>query len=73
MVRNYIKKIPNLLRYTEEDLMNAVNDVLHKTKTYRQAYEAYHVPVAVIFNRIKGRKNPINIMSAGPVQFCLQI
>ena len=53
------------MRYTEEDLMNAVNDVLHKTKTYRQAYEAYHVPVAVIFNRIKGRKNPINIMSAG--------
>lgn len=65
MVRNYIKKRPNLVRYTEENLMNAVHDVLNKNKSYRQAQEAYNVPIAVIFHRIKGRKNPMNIMSGG--------
>lgn len=65
MVRNYKKKGSEIQRYNEEDLVNAVNDVLNQNKTYRQAQQHYNVPIAVIFNRIKGRKNPMTTLSAG--------
>lgn len=65
MVRNYKRKRPDNPRYTETDLVNAVNDVLNKNKTFRQAQQAYNIPIAVIYHRIKGRRNPIAIMSAG--------
>ncbi|CAG9822087.1 unnamed protein product [Phaedon cochleariae] len=52
-------------RYSQADLVNAVNDVQTKSKTFRQAQQAYNVPIAVIYHRIKGRKNPITVLKAG--------
>ncbi|KAI4471927.1 hypothetical protein MML48_1g12669 [Holotrichia oblita] len=66
MVRNYKKQKRSVnTRYTEADLVNAVNDVLNKNKSYRETEEAYNVPIALIYHRIKGRKNPVTILSTG--------
>lgn len=37
----------------------AVHDKLTRKYTYKEVSEKYNVPIAVIFNRIKGRKTPI--------------
>lgn len=41
--------------YTEDDLKNAVLDVTSKKYNYREASNVHHVPIATIYNRIKGR------------------
>lgn len=48
-----------------EDLRRAVDDVINKKKTFRQASEYYGVPTAVIFHRIKGRKVSLDKMGGG--------
>lgn len=52
-------------RYSQEDLLLAVNDVRNKNCTYRQASHQYNVPVAVIYHRIKGRNIPDTKMGGG--------
>lgn len=67
MPRTYIKKRPPPL-YTAEDLGRAVEDILNRNKTYQQVEDEYHVPKAVVFNRIKGRKNAIDKLGSGRTQ-----
>lgn len=64
MPRKYVKKRQESA-YTLEDLLKAVSDVKEKRKTYREASNFYSIPVSVIFNRIKGRKIPLDKMGAG--------
>lgn len=63
MPQVYIRK--RQTKYTLTDLQKAVKDVEENKKTYRQAEEAYNVPISVIYHRIKGRKVDINRMGAG--------
>ena len=63
MPRVYIRKRET--KYTLTDLQKAVKDVKENKKTYRQAEEAYNVPISVIYHRIKGRKVDINRIGAG--------
>lgn len=63
MPRKYVRKT-NGPAYTKKDLINAVTDVQNHNKTYRQAQEYYNVPIAVISQRINGRKTSID--STGP-------
>lgn len=65
MVRNYMRKKPITQRYSEADLVNAVHDVINHNKSYREAQAAYNVPIAVIYHRIKGRKNPLKVSTGG--------
>nr|XP_023014653.1 uncharacterized protein LOC111504352 [Leptinotarsa decemlineata] len=65
MVRNYEQKKKNDQRYSDVDLVNALNDVKNKNKTFRQAQQAYNIPLAVIYHRIRGRKNPMTVLKAG--------
>ncbi|KAJ8938752.1 hypothetical protein NQ314_011349 [Rhamnusium bicolor] len=60
----HVRKRP-MPTYSPQDLINAVNDVLNKNKTCREAEELYGVPIAVIFHRINGRKVPIEKLGAG--------
>lgn len=64
MPRNYQRKTAGP-RYTPEDLKRAVNDVLTKNYTYKDAEDIYGVPKSVIFHRIKGRKIAKDRMGAG--------
>lgn len=70
MPRTYVKK-RQLPAYTPQDLTNAVNDVLNKNKTYRQAQERYRVPNAVIYHRIKGMQVPLEKWGALPYYICI--
>lgn len=63
-VRNYIKKRPST-KYTLEDVERAVNAVNGLRYTYAQASDEYKIPISVIFQRIKGRKNALNCLKAG--------
>ncbi|KAF2887388.1 hypothetical protein ILUMI_18785, partial [Ignelater luminosus] len=49
----------------QEDVLRAMNDVQNKNCTFREAENRYGVPIAVIYNRIKGRKTHIEKMGAG--------
>lgn len=44
------------------DLQNQIYfaNVMNKNKTYRQAEDHYRVPKAVIYNKIAGKKTPMN-------------
>lgn len=63
MPRTYINK--KTKGYSPDDVIKAVNDVINKTRTYRQAQEYYGVPLSLIYHRIKGRKVPIERIGAG--------
>lgn len=63
MPRTYVRK-RNGPAYTREDLINAVTDVQNRNRTYRQAQAYYNVPIAVISQRINGRKTSMD--STGP-------
>lgn len=45
--------------YTSIDLQKAISPINSDNKTYKQVSEEFGIPASVIFNRIKGRKNPI--------------
>ncbi|XP_050294180.1 uncharacterized protein LOC126734543 [Anthonomus grandis grandis] len=60
MPRTYVRK-KEAPSYTTEDVANAVADVQNKNKTYRQAETFYGVPRSVIYQRIGGRKTPLNV------------
>ncbi|KAF6217284.1 hypothetical protein GE061_001638 [Apolygus lucorum] len=62
--RSYVKKKP-LPPYTVQDMEQAVFDVKNQNKTYREAEEAYRVPISVIYHLIEGRKTSIHKMGAG--------
>ena len=64
MPRKYLPKRgpPN---YSLDDLAKAVADVQAQRRTYREAAAYYSIPHCVIYNRIKGRKIPIDRMGAG--------
>lgn len=64
MPRNYIKK-RDPPPYSKQNLANAVSDVKEKRRSYRDASKFYHIPVSVIYNRIAGRKIPVEKMGAG--------
>lgn len=64
MPRNYVKKRQGPY-YSVQDLAAAVHDVQNHNCTYRQAFERYGVPITVIYNRINGRKCPIDKIGAG--------
>lgn len=46
----------------------AVEDILNRNKTYQQVENDYGIPKAVVFNRIKGRKNAIDKLGSGRTQ-----
>lgn len=64
MPRNYIK-IGTPPSYTPEDMVRAVEDIVNRNRTYQQVEDHYGIPKAVVFNRIKGRKNAINKFGPG--------
>ncbi|KAK9720646.1 hypothetical protein QE152_g21928 [Popillia japonica] len=64
MPRTYIKKRSGP-DYSLADVAAAVHDVENRNCTYRQASERYGVPVAVIYNRINGRKVSLEKLGAG--------
>lgn len=64
MPRNYVRKT-NGPRYSKQDLLNAVNVVQNRNKTYRQAQDAYNVPIAVISQRLNERKPSLESTGRG--------
>lgn len=44
---------------TSIDLQKTISVINSGNKTYKQVSEEFRIPASVIFNRIKGRKNPI--------------
>lgn len=64
MPRKYTRKTDGPA-YTKEDLARAVQDVDNKNMTYRQAQEYYNVPIAVISQRLNGRKTAIDSAGRG--------
>jgi hypothetical protein len=44
-----------------------VSDILIEKKTYKQVSEIYGIPIAVVFNRIKGRKTPLICKTNGQI------
>lgn len=64
MVRHYDRKKcqPS---YSLDDIGNAVQDVINKNSTYREAEIKYGVPISVIYHRIKGRKIDLDRRGAG--------
>lgn len=67
MPRNYTKKKQGP-SYSAEDLAHAVEDVTNGNRSYRQAEIYYGVPKAVIYNRISGRKTPMDVTGPGRSQ-----
>lgn len=67
MPRNYKKKREGP-SYSTEDCAHAVEDVINRNKTYREAENYYGVPKAVIYNRISGRKTAMNVTRPGRSQ-----
>lgn len=45
--------------YTSIDLQKAISAINSGNKTYKQVSEEFRILASVIFNRIKGRNNPI--------------
>ena len=54
-------------KITVHDIEKAVNDKLSEKYTYKQVSKVYGIPIAVIYNRIKGRKIPINCVKNGRI------
>lgn len=64
MPRKYVRKTAGP-SYSQDDLRNAVNDIINKNRTYSEVELIYGVPKAVVFHRIKGRKVPLDKIGAG--------
>lgn len=64
MPRNYVRKTNGPV-YSKEDLINAVNYIQNRNKSYREAKNFYHVPILVISQRINGRKTSLDSSGRG--------
>ncbi|KAK4875970.1 hypothetical protein RN001_012392 [Aquatica leii] len=51
--------------YTLNDLLRAVQDIRNKNHTYNEVEQIYGVPIAVVYNPLKGRFNSVEKMGAG--------
>lgn len=55
MVRNYQRKSPRATQYTQESLLNAVEEVKAKRMTYNQSCNIYYISKTTLLYHVTGR------------------
>ncbi|BES92409.1 Hypothetical protein NTJ_05218 [Nesidiocoris tenuis] len=71
MPRSYVRKNPP--RYAVEELACAVNDIKNGRMTYREAVEAYGIPLGVLHNRVNGKIDVDKIGAGRPTDISTEV